>query len=143
MSDFLVALGLLFWAWMMRRMSGQIGQGPPGVMAFGKTRARVHMEPDTGVTFEDAAGIAHHAETMRLERITVIATDPEAPEDIRLVFARILRDERFHANAFARLAGERAIVRTRSAHRHGAEAIGFVSEAMSKTVSALIATFSG
>jgi rubrerythrin len=80
-------------------------------------------------SFEDAAGIAHHAETMRLERIAVIATDEEAPEDIRLVFARILRDERFHARAFARLAGEPAITRTRSAHRHGAAAIGFVSAA--------------
>ncbi len=44
------------------------------------------------------------AETMRLERISAIASDVEAPEDIRLVFARILRDERFHARAFARLA---------------------------------------
>jgi cell division protease FtsH len=60
-----IALGLLFWAWMMRRMSGQMGQGPPGVMAFGKTRARVHMEPDTGVTFEDAAGIDEAVEELQ------------------------------------------------------------------------------
>jgi cell division protease FtsH len=60
-----VALGLLFWAWMMRRMSGQMGQGPPGVMAFGKSRARVHMEPDTGVTFEDAAGIDEAVEELQ------------------------------------------------------------------------------
>jgi cell division protease FtsH len=60
-----IGLGLLFWAWMMRRMSGQIGQGPPGVMAFGKTRARVHMEPDTGVTFEDVAGIDEAVEELQ------------------------------------------------------------------------------
>jgi cell division protease FtsH len=70
-----VALGLLFWAWMMRRMSGQMGQGPPGVMAFGKTRARVHMEPDTGVTFEDAAGIDEAVE--ELQEIVEFLKTPE------------------------------------------------------------------
>jgi cell division protease FtsH len=70
-----VAIGLLFWAWMMRRMSGQMGQGPPGVMAFGKTRARVHMEPDTGVTFEDAAGIDEAVE--ELQEIVEFLKTPE------------------------------------------------------------------
>ena len=70
-----VGLGLLFWAWMMRRMSGQMGQGPPGVMAFGKTRARVHMEPDTGVTFEDAAGIDEAVE--ELQEIVEFLKTPE------------------------------------------------------------------
>ncbi len=70
-----VGLGLLFWAWMMRRMSGQMGQGPPGVMAFGKTRARVHMEPDTGVTFQDAAGIDEAVE--ELQEIVEFLKTPE------------------------------------------------------------------
>jgi cell division protease FtsH len=70
-----IALGLLFWAWMMRRMSGQMGQGPPGVMAFGKTKARVHMEPDTGVTFEDAAGIDEAVE--ELQEIVEFLKTPE------------------------------------------------------------------
>ncbi len=70
-----VGLGLLFWAWMMRRMSGQMGQGPPGVMAFGKTKARVHMEPDTGVTFEDAAGIDEAVE--ELQEIVEFLKTPE------------------------------------------------------------------
>ncbi len=70
-----IALGLLFWAWMMRRMSGQMGQGPPGVMAFGKTRARVHMEPDTGVTFEDVAGIDEAVE--ELQEIVEFLKTPE------------------------------------------------------------------
>jgi cell division protease FtsH len=70
-----VALGLLFWAWMMRRMSGQLGQGPPGVMAFGKSKARVHMEPDTGVTFEDAAGIDEAVE--ELQEIVEFLKTPE------------------------------------------------------------------
>jgi cell division protease FtsH len=70
-----IALGLLFWAWMMRRMSGQMGQGPPGVMAFGKTKARVHMEPDTGITFEDAAGIDEAVE--ELQEIVEFLKTPE------------------------------------------------------------------
>jgi cell division protease FtsH len=70
-----VAIGLLFWAWVMRRMSGQMGQGPPGVMAFGKTRARVHMEPDTGITFEDAAGIDEAVE--ELQEIVEFLKTPE------------------------------------------------------------------
>jgi cell division protease FtsH len=70
-----IALGLVFWAWVMRRMSGQMGQGPPGVMAFGKTKARVHMEPDTGVTFEDAAGIDEAVE--ELQEIVEFLKTPE------------------------------------------------------------------
>lgn len=80
-------------------------------------------------SFEDAAGVAHHAEAMRLERIEVSSTDADAPADIRTTFGRILRDERFHARAFARLAGVAAIERTRRAHLAGAGAIGFVSAA--------------
>jgi len=52
-----ILLALLFWSWMMRRVGSQMGQGPPGVMTFGKTRAKLHMESDTGVGFKDVAGI--------------------------------------------------------------------------------------
>jgi cell division protease FtsH len=70
-----IAIGLLFWAWVMRRMSGQMGQGPPGVMAFGKSRARIHMEPDTGVKFQDAAGIEEAVE--ELQEIVEFLKTPE------------------------------------------------------------------
>ena len=52
-----IMIALLFWSWMMRRVGSQMGQGPPGVMTFGKTRAKLHMENDTGVGFKDVAGI--------------------------------------------------------------------------------------
>ncbi|HZZ84477.1 MAG TPA: ATP-dependent zinc metalloprotease FtsH [Anaeromyxobacteraceae bacterium] len=70
-----IAIGLLFWSWVMRRMSGQMGQGPPGVMAFGKSRARVHMEPDTGITFKDVAGIDEAVE--ELQEIVEFLKTPE------------------------------------------------------------------
>ncbi len=52
-----VGLALLFWVWMLRRMGTGLGQGPPGVMSFGKTRARIYAESNTGVGFKDVAGI--------------------------------------------------------------------------------------
>ena len=79
-----IAIGLLFWAWMMRRMAGQIGQGPPGVMAFGKSRARVHIEPDTGVTFKDVAGIDEAVEELQ-EIVEFLKT----PEKFRRLGGRI------------------------------------------------------
>jgi cell division protease FtsH len=70
-----IALGLLFWGWVMRRMTGQMGQGPPGVMSFGKSKARIHMEPDTGITFKDAAGIDEAVE--ELQEIVEFLKTPE------------------------------------------------------------------
>jgi cell division protease FtsH len=52
-----VGLGLLFVSWLTRRMSGGMPGGPPGVMSFGKTKARIYMESQTGVSFKDVAGI--------------------------------------------------------------------------------------
>ncbi|HET9597710.1 MAG TPA: ATP-dependent metallopeptidase FtsH/Yme1/Tma family protein, partial [Anaeromyxobacteraceae bacterium] len=70
-----IALGLVFWGWVMRRMTGQMGQGPPGVMTFGKSKARVHMEPDTGITFQDVAGIDEAVE--ELQEIVEFLKTPE------------------------------------------------------------------
>ncbi len=60
-----IGVGLLLWSFMMRRMGGQMGQGPPGIMTFGKTRARVHSEADTGITFKDVAGIEEAVDELK------------------------------------------------------------------------------
>jgi hypothetical protein len=68
--------------------------------------------------------VGAHSERMRLERIEVIAADPDAPEDVRAVFRRILPEERFHARAFAALAGPEALEALRGAHALGRRALG-------------------
>jgi cell division protease FtsH len=60
-----ILLALLFWSWMMKRVGTQVGQGPPGVMTFGKTRAKLHAESDTGVGFKDVAGIDEAVEELK------------------------------------------------------------------------------
>jgi cell division protease FtsH len=39
--------------------------GPPGVMSFGKTKARIYMESNTGVTFKDVAGVDEAADELK------------------------------------------------------------------------------
>jgi hypothetical protein len=36
-----IGIGLLFVSWLTRRMGGGMPGGPPGVMSFGKTKARI------------------------------------------------------------------------------------------------------
>ena len=74
--------------------------------------------------FQTGAAVGAHAETMRLERIRVIAADTEAPKDIREVFTKILVEEVFHAQAFTNMAGPKALKATASAHQHGLNALG-------------------
>jgi cell division protease FtsH len=78
-------LGFALWAWMMRRMSGGgLGQGPQSVMSFGKTRARVQAEADTGVGFDDVAGIDEAVDELR-EIVDFLRT----PEKFRRLGGRI------------------------------------------------------
>ena len=39
-----IGIGLLFVSWLTKRMGGGMGGGPPGVMSFGKTKARIYAE---------------------------------------------------------------------------------------------------
>jgi cell division protease FtsH len=60
-----IGIGLLFVSWLTRRMNGGMPGGPPGVMSFGKTKARVYMESNTGVTFKDVAGVDEAADELK------------------------------------------------------------------------------
>lgn len=78
-------------------------------------------------SFESACATAAHAENMRLERIETIAYDQKAPADVKEVFEKILREEVFHAHAFERMAGSKAMAETLEAHIMGREAIGLIN----------------
>ncbi len=78
-------------------------------------------------SLETGAGVAAHAELMRLERIRTIVEDTEAPKDVREVFERILPQEEFHAKAFTKMAGEAGMVATAAAHKNGLLALGLIS----------------
>src|SRR2546429_3471102 len=60
-----IGIGLLFVSWLTRRMSCGMLVGPPGVMSFGKTKARVYMESNIGVTFKDVAGVDEAADELK------------------------------------------------------------------------------
>ena len=77
--------------------------------------------------FSTAMAIAAHAEAMRLERINTIAMDPDAPEDVREVFKRILTDELFHERAFRELAGTEAMADTKANADEGRRVLGLVA----------------
>ena len=49
-----VALFFGVWIFLMRRMGGGMGGG---FMTVGKSKAKVYVEKDTGVTFDDVAGV--------------------------------------------------------------------------------------
>jgi acetyl esterase/lipase len=56
----------------------------------------------------------------------VIASDPDAPADIREVFARILPQEEFHERAFRAFASDEALTAALERHAAGAAALGLV-----------------
>ena len=73
-----------------------------------------------------AAAVAAHAEEMRLERISVIMNDEDAPSDIRKVFTDIYKDELFHAKGFRLIAGDEYYNKTSEKHARGVEALGLI-----------------
>lgn len=74
--------------------------------------------------YEEIAAIGAHAEAMRLERIKVIANDPSAPIDIRIVFQNILPEEIFHEYYFRTAAGLIAMEAMKDNHQAGLDALG-------------------
>jgi cell division protease FtsH len=58
----LIFFGL--WAFLIRRMAGAGGLGG-GLMQIGKSKAKVYVEADTGVRFEDVAGVDEAKDELR------------------------------------------------------------------------------
>jgi cell division protease FtsH len=52
-----IALFSAIWIFVGRRMARQLGGPGGGLMAIGKSKARVYVETDTKVTFADVAGV--------------------------------------------------------------------------------------
>jgi len=57
--SWLLPIGLLigFWWFMIRRMARQQGGGMGQLMQVGKSKAKIYLEQDTGVCFDDIAGV--------------------------------------------------------------------------------------
>lgn len=78
-------------------------------------------------SLEDAAAVAHLAESMRLSRIYAIAEDVTAPYDIRKVMQAILIDELGHEESFKNMTNGEALSRHIDNHMAGLEALGLVA----------------
>ncbi|MGE0419150.1 MAG: ATP-dependent zinc metalloprotease FtsH, partial [Acetobacteraceae bacterium] len=64
--SWLMPIALFFgvWYFLTRRMMGQGGLGG-GLMAVGKSKAKVYVEANTGVTFDDVAGVDEAKDELR------------------------------------------------------------------------------
>lgn len=82
--------------------------------------------PNYEASKKQLAAIAHLAESMRLERIGVIAADPQCPKDISNVFKRILPMELNHTKWFAELTTNEHIKAALVNHHDGMNALGLV-----------------
>jgi cell division protease FtsH len=65
---------VVIWMYVIRRMGEHGGAG--GLMAIGKSKAKVYMETDTKVTFDDVAGVDEAKE--ELKEVVEFLKNPEA-----------------------------------------------------------------
>ena len=76
------------------------------------------------LTLDQKLAAGYHAETMRLHRIRLLASDKRVPGLISQIFRAILADEERHAEVFARYASVEAIAEMAEHHEAGLSALG-------------------
>ena len=65
-----IAILVLFWSFLLSRL----GQGQGGMMAIGRSKAKIYVESDTRVSFEDVAGVDEAK--VELREILAFLRDP-------------------------------------------------------------------
>lgn len=75
--------------------------------------------------FKYFCAVGHLAETMRLDRISLLASD-ERFKDIAEVMQKIYPDELFHARAFGVLSNKKQVAKAKKYHNLGMNAIGLL-----------------
>src|SRR5512134_3817129 len=71
-----IALFFGIWMFLGRRMARQLGGPGGGLMSIDKSKAKVYVETDTKVTFEDVAGVDESKE--ELKEIVQFLKDPKS-----------------------------------------------------------------